>query len=237
MVPHVVAEGGKFLAVSAQVLVVLLGQLPPLEEEPRLGAALCLRLEQMDEGGQDARPQGRERQLPQQEPGQTHLEAGAELEQQLLSPLRLRQGMDAPDCHAQSQRRQEQRREQAVEAVFPLHPDHGQHAGGHQAQQSDVLRHSRQRRRCSGAPQQGGQAVERRRAPQHPAQPSAAPLSQKDQQRGQAQGAAQGVPIRLRVREVAPQKADGRQGGEHEGKDGQGSQGQPGVPPPPEALP
>ena len=73
--------------------------------------------------------------------------------------------------------------------------------------------------------------------PQKPAQPSAAPLSQKDQQCGQAQGPAQGIQIHLGVWEVMAKKADAAQRGQHQGKDGQGSERQPGVPPASEALP
>ena len=99
---------------------------------------------------------------------------------------------------------QKQRCEQAIEAVSPPHPGHGQDCGG---QQTRILRPGSHQRRCGGASQQGGQAVERRRAPQHPAQPSNAPGTPATKMRQREEVPAQSRGLREWQPENSPRRS------------------------------
>ena len=130
MMPQVVAKSLDLLIVLPKIFIVFPDQFPTLEEKPLLGAALGFPPEQVHEGGQDAGGHGQCGPRPQQEAGQAILEAGPEMEHQLTPPCGIGHGADAADCRPQSQGCQEQRCEQAVEAVPPLSPDQGEDGGG-----------------------------------------------------------------------------------------------------------
>ena len=236
MVAQVMAEGLDRFIVLAQIFIVLPNQLAPLEEQTRSARRWVSLWNRSANAARIPAPRARREILHRRRQGQAILEACPEMDQQLPPHWGSASAWMTPHRRPQPQRYQEQRREQAVEAVSALHPDYGKHSGGQQAEQSRVLRHSSQRRSCRRAAQQCGNAVKGCHAPQRPAQTPAAPLPQKDQQGGQAQGPAQGVQVRPGIWEVMAEKADAAQRGQHQGKDGQRGEGRSGVPPPPEAL-